>query len=79
MGEDDHFVCTSYRYSITVHISVPCNQAGEQNFSLFKVKITQICLLVTRIAATTIFIGFYKTSFSPYIASREAIHVRGTF
>ena len=45
----------------------------------FGLKIAQICLLVTRMATTTIFTAFYKTSFSPYIANREAIHVRGTF
>ena len=45
----------------------------------FRLKLAQICLLVSKMASTTIFVAFYETSFSPYTANREAIHVWGTF
>ena len=45
----------------------------------FWLKIAQMCLLTTRMATTTIYIAFYKSSFFPYIANREAIYVRSTF
>ena len=45
----------------------------------FALKIAHICLLVIRMASTTIFIAFYKPSISPYIANRETILVLGTF
>ena len=58
---------------------IQCNQEREQNFQnrYLRLKIAQIGLLLTRIATTNHF--RCKTSFSPYIAKREAIHVRGTF
>lgn len=51
----------------------------ENKTSQITLKIAQICLLVTRMDTTTIFIVFYKTLFSSYnntvhVAKGEAIH-----
>ena len=64
--------------------AVPLYSATKQESKPFQnhyfwLKIAQMCLLITRMATTTIYIAFYKTSFFPYIANREAIYVRSTF
>ena len=48
-------------YKVCIHAL--CNQEKEQTY-YFWPKIAQICLLATRMATTTIYIAFYKTSFS---------------
>ena len=58
-----------------------CNKAREHNFSksLFWAKNCADMSTCNQMLTTTVFIAIYRTSFSPYIANREAIHVRGTF
>ena len=64
-----------------VSLCIQCNQAREQTFQnhYLGLKIALICLLVTIMVTTTIFIAIYRTSFFPYVANRETIHVWGTF
>ena len=70
----NHISCThTHTYSATKQES----KTFQNHY--FWLKFAQMCLLITRMATTTIYIAFYKTSFFPYIANREAIYVQSTF
>ena len=61
-----------------MHMDIQCNQAREQNF-LKPYFSTQTDLFDIKMATTIIFIVYYKIANFPYIANREAIHVRASF